>query len=577
MNNLRAAVSAEKKIFISLFILSIITGLMIIGQAYLLVAIIDGVFLKEQTFPEILPLLGGLLFVLFARVLFSYLNGRKGIQMGAKVKSDFRKALLNKYTRNPIQSSLQGQSGKKVSVMMDAVDEVDSYFSQYLPQVIQSSVIPLLILIIIFTQHANTGFIMLITTPFIPIFMIIIGMQTKKKSEEQLEKLGEFSGRFLDILQGLVTLKLFGRAKQQKDVIKESSLSFREATMEILKVAFTNSFMLELISMLSIGIIALEVALQLILFDGITFFTAFFVLILAPEFYTSLKELGNAFHNGRSSMGAVEKITAELQEPEQAVAWGGLTLEKEETPPKISLDGLNFSYGENQFALENIYSEIPPFSQTAIVGPSGSGKTTFLHIIAGLIAPSSGKMIVNGNSLTSYREEQWFNELSYISQHPYIFSGTIAENIAIGANSEVSQEDIEQAAEEAGIMDLIESFESGYETPVGEAGRGLSGGEKQRLAIARAFLKKPSVILFDEPTTGLDLHTERILQASIKKLSQHATVITVAHRLHTIKNADQILFLENGKVLGSGTHEQLISEVAKYREMVTIQQGGIAR
>ncbi|PAV28243.1 thiol reductant ABC exporter subunit CydD [Virgibacillus profundi] len=577
MNNFKAAVSAQKKSFISLFIFAMLTGAMIIGQAYLLVAVIDGVFLKGQTFNEILPLLGGLLFVLFARVLFSYLSGRKGIRMGSKVKSDYRRALLNKYTQDPIQSSLRGQSGKKVSVIMEAVDEVDSYFSQYLPQVIQSAIIPLLILIVIFTSHANTGFIMLITTPFIPIFMIIIGMQTKKKSEEQLEKLGKFSGRFLDTLQGLVTLKLFGRARKQKDVIEESSLNFREATMEILKIAFTNSFMLELISMLSIGIIALEVALQLILFDGITFFTAFFVLILAPEFYTSLKELGNAFHNGRSSMGAVEKITEELKETDVTVEWGDSTLGTEKTPPEIIVQEVSFSYGENQFALENIHAEISPFSQLAIVGPSGSGKTTLMHVIAGLTAPSSGKMIINGNPLNHYQEEQWFNELSYISQHPYIFSGTIAENIAIGGGSEASQKEIEEAAEEAGIAGLIESLKQGYETPVGEAGRGLSGGERQRLALARAFLKRPSIILFDEPTTGLDLYTERILQASIKKLSQHATVITVAHRLHTIKNADQILFLEKGKVLGTGTHEQLINSVSKYREMVAVQQGGMAR
>ncbi|KHE72602.1 ATP-binding cassette domain-containing protein, partial [Halobacillus sp. BBL2006] len=178
------------------------------------------------------------------------------------------------------------------------------------------------------------------------------------------------------------------------------------------------------------------------------------------------------------------------------------------------------------------------------------------------------------HALSSYSEEEWFGQLSYISQHPYLFSGTIAENIEIGGNGNHSREEIISAAERAGLGELIASLEHGYETNVGEAGRGLSGGEKQRLAIARAFLKKPSVVLFDEPTTGLDLKTEQILQQSIQELADSSTIITVAHRLHTIKRADQILFLEGGSLLGSGRHEDLLGKIPAYRDMVSVQQGG---
>src|SRR5699024_2790263 len=380
MNHVTSDVSKRKNhIILTLF--SLLMGTMIIAQAYLLVTIIDGVFLGDKTFRDILPLLAGLLIVLFARVLFGYLNGRKGIQMGARQKETYRQQLVEKYSGSSVQSSLIGQSGKKVSMIMDAVDEVDSYYSEYIPQIIQSAIIPMEIIIVIFMTHANSGWIMLITTPFIPIFMIIIGMQTKKKSEERLDELGAFSGKFLDVLQGLVTLKLFGRARQQQETIKDSSLGFREATMSILKVAFTNSFMLELISMLSIGIIALEVALHLILFDGITFFSAFFILLLAPEFYTALKQLGNAFHNGKSSMGAVEKITEELNKQEKPVEWGDMTLDTDQTAIEIKLAQVNFRYGDEEtFALQNIDAIIPPYHHIAIVGPSGAGKSTLLHI-----------------------------------------------------------------------------------------------------------------------------------------------------------------------------------------------------
>lgn len=576
MKELKKIANEHKATKRFLYFSGIMTGAIIIAQAYFFVTIVDRVFLKGHTLTEIIPYLIGLLLVLFARALFTYLNGRAGVKMASKVKRDFRIALLTKFSRNPVQASLKGQSGQKVSVMMDAVDEIDSYFSKYIPQMIQTSIVPIMILIAVFTQHIYTGLIMLVTAPFIPLFMIIFGEKTKKKSEEQLEKLTAFSGRFLDTLQGLTTLKLFGRAKQQKESIQSSSIGFREATMEVLKIAFLSSLMLEFISMLSIGLIALEVGLRLVVFQSVTFFTAFFVLVLAPEFYLSLKELGSAFHTGRGSMAAAKKVTEELEETEKAVEWGEASLASTTTPPTISLHHTGFRYREDGFALKNIHADIRPYRQIAIVGRSGAGKTTLLHLIAGLVPPTEGELIVDGRPLSDYKENDWFNQLSYISQHPYLFSGTIAENIAIGGKANASRREIEEAAKKAGIIDMIQSLANGFDTVIGEAGRGLSGGEKQRIAIARAFLKRPSVILFDEPTTGLDLHTEQILQASMKELSKSSTVITVAHRLHTIKKADKIMFLENGEMVAQGTHAELIESVPEYRNMVTVQQGGDA-
>ncbi|WP_164214391.1 thiol reductant ABC exporter subunit CydD [Virgibacillus sp. YIM 98842] len=572
MSHVKQMIKKQKKSLVFLLLFAVLTAAAIAAQAYFLAAVIDGVFLQGKSFEALIPLLAGLLIVFLIRALSGYGIGVTGVAMGVNAKREFRHTLLKKLSENPIQASLHSQSGKKTSLLLDIVDEVDSYFSGYIPQIIQSSIIPLALLIVIFTQHVNTGIIILITAPFIPLFMVIIGMQTKKKSEEQLDKLSAFSGQFLDVVQGLVTLKLFGQAKKKKESIRDSSLQFRDATMEILKVAFASSFMLELISMLAIGIVALEIALQLIIFDGISFFTAFFVLLLAPEFYSSFKELGTAFHNGRSSMGAVSKITEELEKEDQPVTWGQEKLASGQ-PPEIKLVNLTFQYGEAQFALSKINAHLKPFSKVAIAGKSGSGKSTLLHLLAGLLPPRDGSVVVDGKDLSDYREQEWFDQLSYISQNPYLFSGTIAENIAIGKTGEVTRKEVEEAAEKAGLTEMIASLENGYETLVGEAGRGLSGGEKQRVALARAFIKKPSIILFDEPTTGLDLKTEKVLQASIKKLSEGATVITVAHRLHTIKDADQILFLEDGKQMAAGTHEELLRSVPEYRKMVSVQKG----
>ena len=574
MDELKNISKNYRGIRILLIITSILMGATVIAQAYFFVISVDRVFLQGQTVSEIIPFLVGLLFVLILRAMLSFVSGKAGIMMASRVKGDLRKRLLSKFTRNPVLDSLEGQSGQKVSVMMDAVDEIDSYFSKYIPQVIQTSIVPIMILVVVFTEHVYSGLIMVITAPFIPIFMAVVGIKTKKKSEEQMDKLSAFSASFLDTLQGLTTLKLFGQSAQQKGLIQESSLGFRDVTMEVLKIAFLSSLMLEFISMLSIGLIALEIGLRMVVFKGMSFFTGFLVLVLAPEFYLSLKELGSAFHVGRGSMGAAKKVSDALNEKEQIVKWGDKSLQSNTHPPAIELVNLGYRYGEAGFSLRNIHTEIPPNSQIAIVGRSGSGKTTLLHVIAGLVGQIEGEILINGQSRSSYSEKDWFQQLSYISQNPYLFSGSLAENISIGGGRNASQKDIEMAAERAGIAEMIKELDHGYETRVGEAGRGLSGGEKQRIALARAFLKKPSIILFDEPTTGLDLQTERILQSSIQDLAKGSTIITVAHRLHTIKSADKIIFLDEGKLVATGSHEELIEAVPEYCNMVKAQQGG---
>ncbi|MBN8192668.1 thiol reductant ABC exporter subunit CydD [Bacillus sp. NTK074B] len=573
MKELNQLAKLQRSSMMSLYATSLLMGGVVVGQAYLIVSIVNKMFIEELEFQATLPMLGALFLILTGRAILSYINGRTGIRMSSKVRRDLRNRLLMKWSKNPLQASIQGQSGQKVSTMMDAVDGLDGYYSQYIPQRIQTTIVPLILLITIFTEHVYTGLIMVVTAPFIPLFMAIIGVMTKKKSEEQMDKLTAFSGKFLDILQGLVTLKLLGRGTQQKEVIRSSSLDFREATMAVLKTAFLSSLMLEFISMLSIGLIALEVGLRLVVFESISFFTAFFVLVLAPEFYLSLKELGNAFHTGRGSMGAAKKVLEELKEKDQPVRWGEEGIVPNGKPPSIELRNLGFSYDEKGYALDGIMAVFPSGSHVAVVGQSGAGKTTLLHLITGLLEPSEGDLLVNGRRRSEYREKDWFDQFSYISQNPYIFSGTIAENIAIGGRDGVTREEIESAAEKAGISEMIAGLEKGYETPIGEAGRGLSGGEKQRIAIARAFLKGPSLILFDEPTTGLDLRTEQILQSSLEELSKGSTVITVAHRLHTIRKAEHILLLDKGKPEGFGNHAELMRSVPHYRDMVTVQQG----
>lgn len=568
MKRLQALALAEKRHIVGLVIAAVMIGLSILAQAYLIVDIVDQVFLKNASFESIVPTLGWLIFALVTRALFGYMSGRIGASLSEKAKRSLRLQLLDRYTSNPIETSLSGQSGKKVSVFMDAVDEVDAYFSQYWPQVIQTSIIPLLILVVVFSQHWISGVIMMVTAPFIPIFFIIIGIATQKKSEEQMEKMNQFSGKFLDVLQGLTTLKLYGRTEREAEAIEKSSLDFRDATMVVLKTAFLSGLMLEFISMLSTGVVALEVALQMVVWENLTFFSGFLILVLAPEYYLAIKDLGGAFHTGRGSMGAADRIFEALDAPDDRLQWGDRTLMSR--TPELELAEASFAYEGGRFTLYPLSGVIPAGAHVALVGASGSGKTTILNVLSGLVKPDSGRVLVDGDPLETYTDSSWYDTIGYISQNPYLFAGTVADNIALGET--VDEASILEAATAAGLTDVIDQLPNGIHTELGEGGYGLSGGERQRLALARAFLKRPGIILFDEPTTGLDLVTEQIVRRSIDELSRDATLVTVAHRLHTIKQADAIWFVDEGRLIAQGTHDDLLS-VPQYADLFTLQKG----
>lgn len=510
--------SGQRKRLVLLIVISLALGIAIVSQATLLAEAVQRIFVEKASLSSVAMLLGSLLAVMVVRTGLSYGNGKVGLLMASSAKTNMRAGVLQHLTHASMSSTLRGQTGGKVSIALDAVDEADSYFSLYMPRMIEAAIIPILILVVTFMQHANSGFIMLFTAPFIPLFMILVGLKTKNKSEEKYAQLAEFSGTFLDSLQGLVTLKIFGRAHRQQKKIERSSLDYRDATMSILRIAFTNTFMLESIVMLSIGIVALELAIQLLVFKSMSFHTAFLVLLLVPEFYSLLKNTGTAFHSGRTSMGAIRKVEQMFGETSGEST---LTDEKEEdgtsdgieeivsmdrierenrigtfqmdgsndisVPPSILLNDLRFRYAPESFKLETGRIQLNPGEHIAIVGKSGSGKTTLLHLIAGLLKPESGEVLIHGQPLSKYDEAAWFEQVSYITQHPYIFAGTFAENIAIGAGRNVSRTEIEQAAEDAGLAEVASQLELGFDTLVGEGGRGLSGGEKQRLALARAF------------------------------------------------------------------------------------------
>ena len=560
----------KEKVFAFLVSFAMIGGVLAIAQAYVIATIVDGVFLKGKGLEDVWQLLSMLLLIFICRGFLTFLTTRYGVKLASIVKMKLRNKVVEKLSRLEANQLYEEQTGKRVSVLTDAVDQLDAYYSSLLPQIFNAAIIPAMIVVVVFTQNIYSGLIMIITAPLIPVFMIIIGSMAEKKSKEQLNSMLRFSGHFLDVLQGLPMLKVFGQSKRQRAKIVDMSNHFRDSTMAVLKIAFLSALMLEILATIATAMIAVEVGLRLV-YEHLTFHTAFFVLLLAPELYMPLKNLGSSFHSGKNSISAAETIWEVLDKEETRPVWGCKKL-NDTTKRNIKLENVSFQYNENQQVLKNINLTMNERQRVAFVGKSGSGKTTLLKLLLGMLPPSDGKIVVNDIPLTELEEDHWLANVAYVSQEPYIFSGTIKENINI-SNRKATDAEIHVAMKLAGVDRFVQELPKGYDTYVGEAGQGLSGGEKQRIAVARAFLKKASVVILDEPTAGLDLETEYFLKEAIEKLCENATVLTVAHRLQTIVHSDQIVVLSEGEVVGIGTHEQLLETSPLYERIVSVYRG----
>ncbi|PTF05114.1 cysteine ABC transporter ATP-binding protein [Staphylococcus devriesei] len=466
--------------------------------------------------------------VLIARVTFNMFNLRLGDRLAMKVKHQLRKQVLLKHSSTPI--------GTQINILTEVIDGLAPFFKSYLPQVFKSMMIPLMIIIAMCFIHLNTALIMMVTAPFIPLFYIIFGLKTRDESKEQMNYLNQFSQRFLNVAKGLITLKLFRRTNQAETLIYEDSTRFRDLTMRILKSAFLSGLMLEFISMLGIGLVALEAALSLVVFHHIDFKTAAIAVILAPEFYNAIKDLGQAFHTGKQSEGSSDIVFGFLN-TENAV--------RNRTPEivttqdnQIEMTDVAFQYDEkSSFAIQNLSLSIKQGEKIAIVGPSGAGKTTLAKLLTQTLKSTNGQVTFNAK----------VKQIGMLSQQPYIFAATIKDNIAMFKT--ISDDKVLQVLDWVGLKEKVMSLKDGVYTRIGEGGETMSGGQMRRLELSRILLMNPDIVVFDEPMTGLDIETERVIQKAIDQHFQHTTMIIIAHRDSTIRQATRRLYINEGQLV----------------------------
>ncbi|MEU6893222.1 thiol reductant ABC exporter subunit CydD [Streptomyces sp. NPDC046557] len=512
---------------------------LIVGQAMLIAEIVVGAFEKGLGAGTLRTPLLLLAAVALGRALIAWLTERAAHRAGAAVKSELRGRLLDR-AADLGPGWLSGQrTGSLVALATRGVDALDDYFSRYLPQLGLAVVVPVAVLARIVTEDWVSAAIIVGTLPLIPLFMVLIGMATQSRMDRQWRLLSRLSGHFLDVVAGLPTLKVFGRAKAQAESIRKITDDYRQATMRTLRVAFLSSFALELLATLSVALVAVTIGMRLVHGD-LDLYTGLVILILAPEAYLPLRQVGAQYHAAAEGLSAAGEIFEVLEEPATASAGTG---EVPQRGLRVEFDAVAVRYpGRGADSPGPVSLIVEPGECVALTGPSGSGKSTLLHVLLGFVTPTAGRVRVQETDLAELALEQWRERIAWVPQRPHLFAGTIAENVRL-ARPTAPDDAVAQALRDAGAWEFVAGLPHGLDTPLGEGGVGLSAGQRQRLALARAFLADRPVLLLDEPTAALDGETEAGIVDAVRRLAVGRTVLLVVHRPALLAIADRVVRL----------------------------------
>jgi ATP-binding cassette, subfamily C, bacterial CydD len=551
-------------------------GILTIVQAWFLARVVNDVFLGGQTRDAVLPLLGILLGALLLKSAFVWGADVSANAVAQTVKADLRTRLLNHLAALGPAYTGGERTGELSTAAVEGIEQLDAYFSQYLPAIVLAASIPLTILLVVFPIDLLTGIVFIFTAPLIPFFMVMIGKAAEALTKRQYTSLSRLSSHFFDVLQGLTTLKTLGQARGQTQVIGQFSERYRDITMQVLRVTFLSALALELLATISVAIVAVEIGFRL-LYRNMDFLPAFFLLVLAPDFYQPLRNLGLRFHAGMSGVTAATRIYEILDTPlsESKVESQKSSADFRPSTFDLRLESVSFTYPTRQSpALEDISLEIPSGKMTALIGPSGSGKSTLASLLLRFIVPQSGQILVGEMPLEQIPPDLWREQIAWVPQNPYLFSDSLASNLRL-AKPDAPEADLLLACQRAGLEEFIAELPEGLDTQIGERGARLSGGQAQRLALARAFLKDAPILLLDEPTSSLDPTLESQLEAAVRELTQNRTVLVIAHRLATIRQADQVIVLEAGKIRESGSPADLLARQGIYANLVKGQRSNV--
>ena len=543
--------------------LSFLQALFIIGQAYGLARAITGLWegrpLEEQW---------GWILLFFcsfiARQAVIYFRSKRLDDYSYQQAADLRDQLLEKLFRVGPQIAQQQGTGNVTTMVLEGINQVENYLKLILAKIMNMSIIPWVILALVFYLDWESGLVLLLVFPLIIIFMIILGYAAQSKAEKQYRTFQLLSNHFIDSLRGIDTLKLFGVSKKYGKSIFASSERFRKATMASLKVGILSTFALDFFTTLSIAVVAVLLGLRLIN-EGILLFPALTILILAPEYFLPIRDFSSDYHATLDGKNAMTAVTEILHQPEAQVP--AVTVPRWQEDAQLTIDQLAFPY-EEKAALTDINLNVTGFKKIGIIGLSGSGKSTLINTLSGFLVPDSGEITLGGAKTTAFRQASWQEQLIYIPQNPYIYRLTLQENVAFYQPT-ATKEAVLKAIEVAGLTELLAELPQGLDTMLGEGERHLSGGQAQRIALARAFLdQQRKILLFDEPTAHLDIETEVALKERMLPLMENRLVFFATHRLHWMEEMDEIIVMDQGRIVEQGTLAQLQQKQGAFTELV---------
>ncbi|UUN27954.1 thiol reductant ABC exporter subunit CydD [Streptomyces sp. FIT100] len=512
---------------------------LVVGQAMLIAEVVVGAFQHGLEASGLWTELVLLALVAAGRGLVSWLTELAAHRASAAVKSELRMRLLERATvLGP--GWLSGQrTGSLVALATRGVDALDDYFARYTPQLGLAVVVPVAVLARIVTEDWVSAAVIVVTLPLIPLFMVLIGWATEARMDRQWKLLSRLSGHFLDVVAGLPTLKVFGRAKAQAESIRTITAEYRRATLKTLRIAFLSSFALELLSTLSVALVAVGIGMRLV-HGELDLYTGLVVLILAPEAYLPLRQVGAQYHAAAEGLSAAEEIFDVLETPVRAGGTGSAG------SVRLELSGVTVRRpGRAEPSLDSASLVVEPGEVVALVGPSGVGKSTLLDVVLGFVPPAEGRVTLGGTALDALDLERWRESIAWVPQRPYLFAGTVAENVRL-ARPEADDAEVVAALRDAGAYDFVTALPRGVDTVLGEDGAGLSAGQRQRLALARAFLADRPLLLLDEPTAALDGETEAGIVEAVRRLAVGRTVLLVVHRPALLALADRVVELGPG-------------------------------
>ena len=537
-------IQKNDKLYLALIVcFGILEALFIILQMRKISMIANAIFMQNIAVVTLHTDFVQLMLYMIAVVLCNRIGSAMADNLAFSVKNTASSLLLEKLDRLGGVYGSGKDSGSCFVMLTDGVERLELFFAQFLPQVLKTAITPILFLVFIFPIDWVSGILLFITIPIVIVFMMLIGRFSKHASEQQWSVLQTISGFLHDAMVYLPWLKIWGKAEKSAYKVDRIANDFRLRTLKVMQVAFLSAFVLEFFTMIGVALVAVTLGVRLV--EGMVGFQmALFVILLAPEFYVPLRTLGSKYHDSINAMSAFKVITSFLnkEEPKR----GNVSLKLKEAP-EIVLRDVGYTYKESGVSMENINLHLTPGSKTVVFGESGCGKSTLLALASGMKLAQHGSVTWNTVEINQLSLDTIRSQVGYMGQDIYVFSGTVYDNIAMGDNT-ITMEQVQQACAAIGFDKIVETFAQGYNTLLGENGRGLSGGQKRMLGMARILVRDRKFVVCDEPLAGLDVQSEQMVYQALNRLLEGRTALLVSHREEIIHLADRVYFMEQGKL-----------------------------